>query len=307
MKKVLTGITAITLLAACGAADVEPENNQSESIDTNVNTAENEAAGTSGENDVPEENTGDAEADAGGNEPSAEENAPVEAAAEDDNGAADGEETAGDNEAGSFSYEEFDLQLEFTDDREWEFEYERGDSEIERDDGESLTGDAAAQEIESLFADVNVAADRPMAEIKQEVIEAAGADPSEVEEFDLDVKTASGEEIDVDHEYSGGGTIRELDLDIDFTNGEDVEYEFEADDNEAEIERRDDSEVEGAEALSEVEALIGALDVTMDHSIDELKEQLYSALDLDADEVQKVDLDVEFDSSESIQFKHEWQ
>ncbi|NJP36101.1 YusW family protein [Alkalicoccus luteus] len=303
MKKVMTGLAAVTLLTACGGLNsVEPEQNtstagQENEVETEINDP---AADSSDENEaVNEENE----------ENQAETNTETN---EDNTADQENNETAGEEESAAADVIEFDLHIEFLDDTEWEYEFERNDlddTEVERDGEETLTGEAAAAEIETLLAELDMTTDRPLEEMIQEVLEAAGAPLDEVDDVDVEVKYADGEEIVIDHEgrqQSGDlGSVREFDLDIDFFNGEDLEYEYETDGPEGEIERRDGSETEGPEAVEEIEELLGSISITMDRTIAEMKQEVLAELDIEEDEVEDFDIDVEYENGQTIKFKHD--
>ncbi|WP_027963681.1 YusW family protein [Halalkalibacillus halophilus] len=291
MKKLLFILVAALFLAACGT-DVESEE------DTTGNQADQETEEQT--NNEEENNT---------EEPSSEEADENEEASENE------ETTSNENQEASGDYDvssvhEFDLQIEFTDDTEWEYEYERNDmedTEIEKDGKETVKGEAAAEEIESLMAEFNITTDRTLVEMKEEVLAALNLSQDEVEDFDLEIKFESGEEIVFDHESvqnENQGNVREFDMDIDFFSGDDWEYEYEADDQEAEIERGNE-EIEGSAAMTEIEELLSNISITMDRSIQEMKQEVLNALDVNEDDVKDFDIDVEYENGETVKFKHD--
>ncbi|CAM3872370.1 YusW family protein [Alkalicoccus chagannorensis] len=293
MKKVITGLTVVTLLAACGGLEqVDPEENTetSTAADT-TNEDVNENA-----NETDEEET---------NEEPAEEN--------NEDPANEGEETndtaSDDADAGSVDdVHEFDLHIEFTDDTEWEFEFERDDLEDMEIDkaGETTTGEAAQAEIEEMLAGVSITTERPLEDIITDVLEAAEAPLDDVEDVDIEIQYTSGEEIVIDHEgrhQDSGGDIQEFDLDIDFFSGDDLEFEYEG--SEAEIERRDGSEVEGSSAVEEIEALLENISITTDRTISDMKQEITEALDLDPDDIEDIDVDVEYSGGQTVKWKYD--
>ncbi|WP_252315773.1 YusW family protein [Sinobaca sp. H24] len=64
-------------------------------------------------------------------------------------------------------------------------------------------------------------------------------------------------------------------------------------------------EIEGQEAVSEAEALLDNISITMDRSIDEMKQEVLDELDLNEEDVQDFDIDVEYENGESVKFKHD--
>lgn len=283
MKKAIVGLSAVFLLAACGDEVVEMEEESSgseEQAGQEESSESNDQAGQENSNGEQEDSSEQVDS---------------------------ADETEG-QAAGVYL---FDLHLEFLNDEEWEYEYELDDSddmEIDRDGEETILGDDAAAEIEELLGQINITTDRPLMDMKQEVLEALDVSEDELEDMDLEIEYDGGETIEFDHETAGGGdpgSVRELDMDIDLTNGNSWEYDYEADDPEAEIEQGDGREIEGQEAVSEAEALLDNISITMDRSIDEMKQEVLDELDLNEEDVQDFDIDVEYENGESVKFKHD--
>ncbi|MDE4084293.1 YusW family protein [Planococcus maritimus] len=282
MKKMTVGMAAVILLAGCGTGQ---ETSETTPADTE-NAMQQQGDATNGDSNATQGE-------------SAEQADSAEKAAKDDQAA---------SPAASGEIREFDLDLEFTDDREWEFDYDRNQASIERDSGDRLSGQQAQDEFAQLFQAIQFSTARPLDEIKREVLEAVNAEQADVRDFELDVKFDSGEEMEIDHDVRNGGTSEELDefsLDLTFVGGGEASYDFESDEREAEIERRDGSESEGAGALEEMEQLISQVNITMDRSIDDMKAEVLQALAIDAAEVEDFDLEVDYRGSEEIKFSHD--
>ncbi|MGM0899019.1 MAG: YusW family protein [Bacillota bacterium] len=278
MKKMTVGLAAVILLAGCGTGDETAESDQQAVTDA-VNGETSPAEG------------GMAEQEGSSDE------ATVEGS------------TASGMDAESSGIREFDLDLEFKDGQEWEFDFDReGEASIERDDGENLSGQAAQDEFTQLFQAVQFSIDRPLEDIKREVLEAAAAAEADVREYEMDVKFDSGEEIEIDHDTENSGHSDEVDefnLELEFAGGGEAGYEYESDEREAEIEHRDGSESEDAKALDEMEQLLGQITITMDRSIGEMKAEVLEALAIDAAEVAGFELEISYRGGEEIKFAHE--
>lgn len=282
MKKMTVGMAAVILLAGCGTGQ---ETSETTPADTE-NATQQQVDATNGNSDKAQEESTD-QADSSGQ-------------------AAQDKQTA--SSAASSEIREFDLDLKFTDDREWEFDYDRNQASIERDSGDRLSGQQAQDEFAQLFQAIQFSTARPLDEIKREVLEAVNAEQADVRDFELDVKFDSGEEMEIDHDVRNGGTSEELDefsLDLTFVGGGEASYDFESNEREAEIERRDGSESEGAGALEEMEQLIGQVNITMDRSVDDMKAEVLQALAIDAAEVEDFDLEVDYRGGEEIKFSHD--
>ncbi|MEZ0480973.1 YusW family protein [Planococcus sp. SSTMD024] len=283
MKKMTAGMAAVILLAGCGTGQ--------ETNETTTAATENAA-----EQQVTDASNGDSGT---AQEESADQTETTEEAAQDENGA---------TPAASSGIREFDLDVEFTDDREWEFEYDRNKAMIERDSGDRLSGQEAKDEFAQLFRAVKFSTERPLEDIRREVLEAVNAEQSNVRDFELDVKFDSGEELEIDHDVNKGTSSEEVDefsLELTFAGGGEASYEFESDEREAEIERRDGSESEGAGALEEMERLIAQVTITTGRSIADMKAEVLQALSIDAAEVEDFDLEVDYKGGEEIKFSHD--
>ncbi|MFC4736808.1 YusW family protein [Bacillus daqingensis] len=298
MKKIMTGLTAVALLTACGQMEsVEPDNGGTTASEQNVET------------EMSTENEDDQAADEepAANNETAEEAQENETADESAKEANTEEEEAAAYEA---EVDEFDLDLEWKNGDEWEYDYRAdrdNETDIERDGDESVRGEAAAQEIEELLAAVDIHKDRSIEEMRDDILAHIDMPLEELDDIEIEMKLASGEELQVDQENIAGtepGAVRELDIDIDFTNGEDLEYDYEADDPEAEIEHRDGTEVEGREALEEIESLLGAIQLQTNRPIRDMKDELVTELDLDESEIEKIEVEVKWESGEEMKWKH---
>lgn len=276
------GMAAVILLAGCGTGQ---DTSQTTTADIE-NAKQQQTGATNG-------NSGKAQGE------SAEQADSTEKAASDN-------QTA--SSAANGEIREFDLDLAFTDDREWEFDYDRNRASIERDSGDRLSGQEAQDEFAQLFQAIQFSTARPLEDIKREVLEAVNAEQAEVREFELDVKFDSGEEMEIDHDVRNGGTSEELNefsLELKFGDGGESSYDFESDEREAEIERRDGSESEGAGALDEMEQLLGQVNITTARSIDDMKAEVLQALSIDASEVEDFDLEIDYRGGEEIKFSHD--
>ena len=283
MKKMTAGMAAVILLAGCGTGQ--------ETSETTTAATENAA-----EQQAVDVSNGDSNT---AQEASAEQTDSTEKAAKDENAAAP---------AASGEIREFDLDLEFTDDREWEFDYDRSDASIERDSGDRSSGQAAQDEFAQLFQAVKFSTERPLEDIKREVLEEVNAEPSNIRDFELDIKFDSGEELEIDHDVKNGASseaVDEFSLELTFAGGGEASYEYESDEREAEIERRDGSEIEGAGVLEEMERMIGQVTITTGRSIDGMKAEVLQALSIDAAEVVDFELEIDYRGGEEIKFSHD--
>lgn len=282
MKKMTAGMAAVILLAGCGTGQ-----------DTSQPTTADTENATQQQTDATNGDSGKAQGASNEQADSAEKEAQANQSA---------------SPAANDEIREFDLDLKFTDDREWDFDYDRNDASIERDSRDRLSGQEAQDEFAQLFQAVQFSTERPLEDIKREVLEAVNAEQESVRDFEMDVKFDSGKEMEIDHDVRNGETSEELNefsLELKFVDGGEASYEYESGEREAEIERRDGSESEGAAALDEMEQLIGQVTVTVGRSIDDMKAEVLQALSIDGAEVKDFELEVDYRGEEEIKFAHD--
>ncbi|PKR77588.1 hypothetical protein CEY16_06520 [Halalkalibacillus sediminis] len=275
MNKLSILFVTFLFLVACGTTE-EPTDNNSED--------------TSGEENQQEESNGETSNES-----------------EEDTSSKDDEKS--ESNAGTADVREFDLEVELSDDNEWDYDYRRDNVEetkIERDNGDSVSGQKATSEIEELLSKISITTDRPLVDMKDEVLSAINLSSGEAKEFELETQLNSGEIIEFDHKGSQNtdpGAISEFGLSIDFNSQDSWEYEYEVNE-EAEIERGNE-EVEGSQAKEEIESLLNNLDLTRQHSIEEMKQALFKELEINEDNVEKIELEVAYESGEEMKFKHD--
>lgn len=291
MKKMTLSMAAILFLGACGTAEQATEETT-------------ETTGTATESAAEQQIASDASN--GDDGISGDDSSEQDSASE---GTAEAKDAVSESDSETRAIREFDLDLEFGNDRDWDFDYDDdGEAHIERDGAENLSGEAARDEFTRFFQSVQFTTDRPLEEIKREVLEAVGTQASEVRDFELDVKFETGEEIEIDHDARNGASSAQVDefsLDLEFVGGGEASYEYESDEREAEIERRDGSEIEDGQAVEEMERLLGQISITMDRSIDDMKAEVLEALSIDAAEVEDFDLEISYQGGEEIKFAHD--
>ncbi|MFC4714373.1 YusW family protein [Planococcus dechangensis] len=290
MKKMTLSMAAILFLGACGTAEQATETTETTGTATKSATEQQIASNaTNGDDSIS------------GDDSSEQDSA--------SQGTSEVEDTASPSNGETTTIREFDLDLEFGNDRDWDFDYdEDGEARIERDGSENLSGEAARDEFTRLFQSVQFTTDRPLEEIKREVLEVVGAQASDVRDFELDVKFETNEEIEIDHDARNANNSTEVDefsLDLEFVGGGEASYEYESDEREAEIERRNGSEIEDGQAVEEMERLLGQISITMDRSIDDMKAEVLEALSIDPAEVEDFDLEISYRGGEEIKFAHD--
>lgn len=193
--------------------------------------------------------------------------------------------------------EVFELDIERTDDKDIEYKFHKGQDKamVKREDTNiNLNGDEAKTEVMNLLGQINVNVDRPLKEMMDEILEAIGISATDIENFDVELTQNDGKKLDFQYDREENAENREVDefnLEIHLTDGTNIDYDYEIND-EYSIEGRES--LKGDEAKQRIEALMNAMNVSMDRSIRELQDAALAELGITMDEVKKFDVDVEY-------------
>lgn len=100
--------------------------------------------------------------------------------------------------------------------------------------------------------------------------------------------------------------IKEFELNIELLTNEEWDYDFDREDQEAEIEHENGSDTKksGREAFQEIEALLAAIKIDHERSINEMIDELVDYLALNREDLEKIDLALETYSGEELGFKY---
>lgn len=214
---------------------------------------------------------------------------------------------------GKFTYvidniSEFNLDIETLNGSEIAYDYDKdsNEAEVEVENGneQEMSGDSAREEIFNLLESVEINLDRSLNDMMEEVLAYFDIANDEVNEFELEIEFNNAEEIDFKYdreEAAENKTVKEFDLDIEFKDRREWDFDYDLDDNEFEITGVESHS--GEEAKAKIEELIEVIDLSMDNSIGEMKANLYNHLGIDVDEVEEIDLDIEYVDGMEIDFK----
>ncbi|GAK02752.1 hypothetical protein JCM19037_1008 [Geomicrobium sp. JCM 19037] len=143
-----------------------------------------------------------------------------------------------------------------------------------------------------------------------------GTDGAETSEEPTDMSmNLSNPNSRVDNNESGNGEnamnengsaydrgVVELEIDIEFQNGEDWEYDYENQNTnvKADVEKGE-QDLEGDEAIEEVENLLKNVELHGDQGSEEMVQEVVNALDLEDGDLYKVELYIEFENGNMYQ------
>ncbi|QQK76848.1 hypothetical protein HUG15_15605 [Salicibibacter cibarius] len=125
-----------------------------------------------------------------------------------------------------------------------------------------------------------------------------GDDANRQDEMD-GMDDMNGEDGAGDGETALDKGVRELELEIQFTDDTEWEFEYEAENDEVDAEvEKDDDEREGDEAREEIEEILGNVQLDTQQDDEEMAQELISALDLNEDDIYRLELFIELENDE---------
>lgn len=184
---------------------------------------------------------------------------------------------------------EFDLDIELLTGRDIEFDY---DNRREPSD-----------EIAGLLGNIEINLERSLNDMMDDVLDHLEIARDEVNEFELQLDLVDSKEIDFKYnreERNQDRTVVEFNLEIDFNDRSEWNFEYELNDD-YEIEGREN--LQGNEAKTRIEALIEAMNVSMDMTPEEVGDAFMNHLELNRDDVREFDLDIEYRDASEIDVK----
>ncbi|WP_078592746.1 YusW family protein [Evansella clarkii] len=201
-------LSAAMLVTACGEGNDTTDNTANQNGNTNQgtevnNTDENSPADDTGNNNLDDTDTNadtDADNDAVNNGAA-------------DNNAADNDSTA-ENNGGedtsstlAFGVREFELEIDFQDGSQWEFEYEddngETEAEIERENGDESEreGSEAIEEMEAMLQELQIFPDTAEDDAIDQVLSYLDITEDELTEFELEIEYQNGDELEIERSY----------------------------------------------------------------------------------------------------------
>lgn len=100
--------------------------------------------------------------------------------------------------------------------------------------------------------------------------------------------------------------VKEFELQIELLTNEEWSYDFDRKGNKAEIEHENgsDSERSGAEAFTEIETLLGSIQIDHERSLNEMIDEILSYLEIDRNDLKELDVQIETHAGEKLGFKY---
>ncbi|MDQ0158170.1 YusW family protein [Alkalibacillus salilacus] len=126
----------------------------------------------------------------------------------------------------------------------------------------------------------------------------SASDGSNTEDTQSDASNSDNER-DLFHD------VISYELEIEFSNGDEwsYDYEVENDGKEGEIERDSESDLDGRDAIDQIENMIEAVQPAPDLSYDEALQRIYDHLEINQEDVQAVELDVDFGNGDTLEIE----
>lgn len=101
--------------------------------------------------------------------------------------------------------------------------------------------------------------------------------------------------------------VKEFELQIELLTNEEWSYDFDRKANKAKIEHENgsDSERSGSEVFTEIEALIGSIQIDDERSINEMIDEILSYLEIERTDLKELDVQIETNVGEKLGFKYD--
>lgn len=202
---------------------------------------------------------------------------------------------------------EFKLEIELLNEDEIDYDFNRNENraKIQRENGEEieLTGQEAMDEIFNMLENIEVNLDRTLNDMMEDALTYLEISMDEVNEFELELEFLDSKEIDFKYDKREGSEnrqVEEFDLDIDFWDGSEWDFDYDLND---EYEIQGVENLRGEEARTQIEELIEAINISMDSTIGEIKDNLFDHLDINEEDVEDFDLDLEYVDGMEIDVK----
>lgn len=217
------------------------------------------------------------------------------------------------SDTSKFSYniddiKEFELEIELLNDNEIDYKFDGRDNEakVERENGQEmvLTGQDAIDEVFSLLESIEINLERPLSDMIEDVLNYLEIAMDELDQLELEIQLNDSEEIGFKYdreESSENRTVENFELDIDFRDGREWDFDYDLEDNEYEIEGV--AHHTGEEAKIRIEELIDAIEISLDSTIGQMKDNLLNHLDINEEDLENFDFDLEYVDGMEIDVK----
>jgi hypothetical protein len=212
---------------------------------------------------------------------------------------------------------ELEVKVEFGGKDEYKLEYKNDDGKIkaeikhETDSSEQkLEGEEAVTAVETFIEQLALTPDMGKEEIVEKVLSALQAAEDGFQELEIEIKFSNGTKIEIkienedfveeeSEENEADAGVREFKLEIELSGDEKYEYKYKNEDGkvEAAVEKKTSEgklELKGDEAARVIEALFAQLALSEETSGNDTLEAVLSALEVDKDEVEKLELKIKF-------------
>ncbi|UTR08653.1 YusW family protein [Evansella sp. LMS18] len=210
-------LSAAMLVTACGEGNDTTDNTTNQNGDTNQGTEVNDTNDNS-----PADNNADEAVENNNLDDDTDTNADTNTDEVDndaaDNGSADNndadEDSTAENNGGedtsstlAFGVREFELEIDFQDGSQWEFEYEddngETEAEIEKENGDESEreGSEAIDEMEAMLQELQIFPDTSEDDAIDQVLSYLEITEDELTEFELEIEYQNGDELEIERSY----------------------------------------------------------------------------------------------------------
>lgn len=226
------------------------------------------------------------------------------------------EETMNETTAG---IQEFEVKIETSDDEELKLKYKnkggRIEAEVRNEEGK-LRGEEAATAIEKLLGQMALTDETSKEDVITKLLTALNIDEKGYNELEIKIRFSNGKKLVIEKEnedvYSQEDEtgIREFELEAKWSDKQKIKMKYKNKDGklEAEVESESDEgkeKIKGEEAAEMIEDLLDQAALTEDMSKSEVLEYILSALRIDKDKLNELEIKVKFSGGKEVEIEFE--
>ncbi|CAM4461764.1 YusW family protein [Paenibacillus tarimensis] len=217
------------------------------------------------------------------------------------------------------------LEIEYTDGRKVELKFKnhkgKNEAEIKQKHGKTdkkLKGAAAAAEAETILSRLNLTPEMTPQQVIEAVIRTFELEAAEIEELEAEIRFANGYKLEVKHEAGAseaesaqqeeGPAVSELKLQAEGLDNSkiSIKYEWDEDSPKAEFKITQEdksSKLNDKDAARKIQQILDQADLTEQMNEEEIVSSLLKALGMEASQLKKLELEVEFNTGVKIEYE----
>lgn len=237
---------------------------------------------------------------------------PPEQGQEDDNNNIDeDEESPGHQGIELHLIDAFHLDIDFAEGETWRFDYHQNapnNAKVNSPDNQTFTASDAVEEVEGLVTRISVSRRHSAESVINAITDALNMDSSSLEDMAFSLDMSNGERYAFSTKMFQTDQDRDnmdrFSLELEFYSGESFEIIYDREDNIGRIIPVDGPAEDGSDTISDLEDYLNELDINYDDSFQKLQENVLDPLGFNQNDVELMQLAIEFDNDEKFEFQH---